>query len=116
MSGLMNVDSAPSTCLDIANKYVALGWSLAPMDSGTKGPNRVGWNLPANLIQTPQQAIESFGGAARNMGLVHRPSGTCAIDVDNEAWARHILEQFGIDYDDVMGRGLRIVSKANRDK
>lgn len=96
--------------------YVKRGWSLVMMPMKTKGPNHPGWNSPSELVDTPEKAIKKLGSGPQNMGLVHQPSGTGAIDVDDEAWARVILEEFGLDYDEIMDFGLRIQSKSNRDK
>ena len=86
------------------------------MPMRTKGPNYPGWNAPSELVNTPERAIKKFSQGPQNMGVVHQPSGTGAIDVDDEQWARFILAEFGVDYDEMMDVGLRIRSKANRDK
>lgn len=86
------------------------------MPMRTKGPTHPGWNAPSELVNTPERAIKKFAQGPQNMGVVHQPSGTGAIDIDDEAWARHILEEFGLDYDELMDFGMRIRSKANRDK
>lgn len=102
--------------IEHAFAYVQRGWSLVMMPMGTKGPNHPGWNAPSELVNTPDKIIKKLSQGLQNMGLVHQPSGTGAIDVDDEAWARYILEEFGLDYDEVMDVGMRIRSKANRDK
>lgn len=102
--------------IEHAFAYVQRGWSLVMMPMRTKGPNHPGWNAPSELVNTPDKIIKKLAQGLQNMGLVHQPSGTGAIDVDDEAWARHILEEFGLDYDEVMDFGMRIRSKANRDK
>ena len=86
------------------------------MPMKTKGPTHPGWNAPSELVNTPDRVIKKLAQGLQNMGLVHQPSGTGAIDVDDESWARHILEEFGLDYDEIMDFGMRIRSKANRDK
>lgn len=87
------------------------------MPMRTKGPTHPAWNSPSELVNTPDRALKKFAAAGpQNMGLVHQPSGTGAIDVDDEAWARVIVDEFGLDYDELMGAGLRIISKAGRDK
>ena len=86
------------------------------MPMRTKGPNHPGWNAPSEMVNTPELAIKRFSRGPQNMGVVHQPSGTGAIDVDDEAWSRFIFEEFGLDYDEVMDVGMRIRSKANRDK
>ncbi len=96
--------------------YLQPGWKLVMMDHGTKGPTHAGWNTPSELVDTLERAIDRLNTGPQNMGLVHKASGTGAVDVDDEAWSRHILDTFGIDYDDLMGRSMRIWSKPNRDK
>jgi hypothetical protein len=96
--------------------YIQRGWSLVMMPMKTKGPTNPGWNAPSQLVDTPDKVIKKLAQGLQNMGLVHQPSGTGAIDIDDEAWARYIFEEFGIDYDEVMDWGMRIRSKANRDK
>ena len=102
--------------IEHAFAYMQKGWNLVMMPMRTKGPNHPGWNAPSELVNTPERAIHRLSQGPQNMGLVHQPSGTGAIDVDDEAWARHILEEFGLDYDEIMDFGMRIRSKANRDK
>lgn len=104
------------TQIEHAFAYVQRGWNLVMMPMKTKGPNHPGWNAPSELVNTPDRIIKKLAQGPQNMGLVHQPSGTGALDVDDEAWARHILEEFGLDYDEIMDFGLRIQSKANRDK
>jgi hypothetical protein len=96
--------------------YIQRGWSLVMMPMRTKGPNHPGWNSPGELVNTPERAIQKFTHGPQNMGLVHNASGTGALDVDDEAWARHIFDEFGLDYDEILDWGLRIRSKPNRDK
>ena len=86
------------------------------MPMKTKGPNHPGWNAPSELVNTPDRIISKLAQGPQNMGLVHQPSGTGALDIDDEAWARFIFDEFGIDYDEIMDLGMRIRSKANRDK
>ena len=102
--------------IEHAFAYVQRGWSLVMMPMRTKGPNHPGWNAPSELVNSPDRIIKKLAQGLQNMGLVHQPSGTGAIDVDDEAWARVILEEFGLDYDEIMDFGMRIRSKANRDK
>jgi hypothetical protein len=96
--------------------YIQQGWNLVMMPMRTKGPNHPGWNAPSELVNTPEKAIKKFSQGPQNMGLVHNASGTGALDVDDEAWARYIFDEFGIDYDEILDWGMRIRSKANRDK
>lgn len=111
-----NLTPEQRTQIEHAFAYVQRGWSLVMMPMRTKGPNHPGWNAPSELVNTPDKIVKKLAQGLQNMGLVHQPSGTGALDVDDEAWARHILEEFGLDYDEVMDFGMRIRSKANRDK
>lgn len=96
--------------------YLALGWKLVPIPSGRKGPDTGDWNVAHNLIATPAQLAAALQQGPINLGLCHQPSGTCAIDVDHVEYTRLIFDEFGIDYDDIIGRGLRIFSREGRDK
>jgi|GEM_PF-1683480 len=111
-----NLTSEQRGQIDHAHAYVQRGWSLVMMPMKSKGPNHPGWNSPSELVNSPERVTNKLATGLQNMGLVHQPSGTGALDVDDEAWARVILEEFGLDYDEIMDIGLRIRSKANRDK
>ena len=50
------------------------------------------------------------------MGLLHGPSGTCALDVDNVAHTRLIFEALGIDYDAIIASAPKIVGRPDRGK
>lgn len=105
--------------LEHALAYLQQGWKLVMMPTGSKGPTgeaAMGWNSPSALIDSPEKAVARLAHGPQNMGLVHQPSGTVSIDVDDEAWARHILEQFGLDYDAIIAAGMRIKSREGRDK
>lgn len=105
-----------TTLIDHAMAYIGMGWNLVVMPHGSKGPKQQGWNTPAELVNTADRAQMLMSNGPVNMGLVHQPSGTCAIDIDDEAWARHVLAEFGIDMDDLLGMGPRILSKEGRAK
>jgi hypothetical protein len=102
--------------IEHAFAYIQRGWNLVMMPMKTKGPTHPGWNSPSELVNSPERVVKKLASGLQNMGLVHQPSGTGAIDVDDEAWARVIVEEFGLDYDEFMDFGMRIHSKANRDK
>lgn len=102
-----------------AEFYLNLGWHLTFFQPGTKGPSgpsSVGWNTPRELVTTIDRAQAKLAGGPMNMGLCHLPSGTISLDVDDESWTRVIFDEFGIDYDAVLGSGMRIKSKSGRDK
>lgn len=111
------LDKAES--LKWAEYYLSLGWHLTFFTPGTKGPTgpqSVGWNTPRELVTTQERAQAKLANGSMNMGLCHLPSGTVSLDVDDEAWTRFIFDEFGIDYDALLGSGMRIKSKAGRDK
>jgi hypothetical protein len=113
---------APSTStpqftqLASATSYVALGFQLVPIPYGTKGPNRADWNVDENLVKTHDAVTREFGGRPMNMGIQHKASGTVAIDIDDVETTKKIFDHFGIDYDGMVDKGMRIYSKQNRDK
>lgn len=104
------------TQIEHALAYLQCGWSLVMIPYGSKGPKIAGWNTPAELVDTKEKAAHKLGFGPMNIGLVHKPSSTCAIDVDDEAWARVILDEVGLDLDEILAAGPRILSKAGRAK
>ena len=46
--------------------YIGWGWALVSIPSGSKGPQRKGWNLVENAITTPEDAAALTG----NVGLL----------------------------------------------
>lgn len=99
-----------------ALQYLQCAWSLVMIPYGSKGPKQAGWNTASELVDTKEKAAHKLGGGLMNMGLVHKPSGTCAIDVDDEAWTRVIFDEIGLDLDDILAAGPRILSKSGRAK
>lgn len=108
---------ADASGLASARAYVKLKWALVPIPLGQKGPNGSDWNRPENIVNTMERCEAAFGHGPMNMGLVHEYSGTVAIDVDDEAWTRVVLEEFGVDLDALLAGGPRITSgRAGRHK
>ena len=91
-------------------------FKMVRIPRGQKSPSDNAWNTPEELIGTEERLAECLSNGPINIGLCHEQSGTCAIDVDDEAWTRVVFEEFGLDYDAIMKAGLRIWSKENRDK
>jgi hypothetical protein len=75
-----------------AADYCKAGWALVPIELGTKGPKRKGWNTRARCLTDPEVAAEWQG----NLGLAHAYSGTCAVDVDELEGAANWLLMRGI--------------------
>lgn len=75
-------------------EYVAAGFALVPVARGKKYPTARDWQLEANAIRTEERAATLAGC---NIGLAHRWSGTCAIDVDKYQEANAWLTERGID-------------------
>lgn len=71
--------------------YKALGWSLVPIPTGTKGPNTKGWNLAENCHLPPGWTWTG------NVGLAHAFSGTAALDLDRLDDAAKYLLGHGVD-------------------
>jgi hypothetical protein len=102
--------------LNAATIYTRLGFALTPIPYGGKGPTIAGWNELERLVRDEDEAKRIFGGRPTNMGVQHQASGTCAIDIDDAETTRMIFESFGLDYDGMVHKGMRIYSKPNRDK
>lgn len=94
-----------------------LGWYLVAIPAGTKGPTSFGWQKPERAISDPEQAKAYFEqNPTHNVGLLHGPSGTCAIDVDHVENTRIIFEGMGIDYDEIINSAPRIIGRQDRAK
>lgn len=84
---------------NITGEYLRAGLALVPIPSGTKGPTAPGWNLRANCITDPADAHRLAG---LNVGLAHRYSGTCSVDIDDEEQATPWLASHGIAIADLV--------------
>ena len=106
------------TPADWGEAYCArLGWYLVAIPAGTKGPTQFGWQKPERALSDPGQARDYFeANPSHNMGLLHGPSRTCAIDIDHVENTRLIFEDFGIDFDALMASAPRIVGRPDRGK
>jgi len=103
--------------LDQAIAYIAMGWALCSIDYGTKGPKTPGWNKTGAFIDTREAAISSFNRNPENgIGLIHGPSGTCAIDIDDVECFMRILAEFAIDGEALLAGAPRIIGREGRDK
>ena len=75
-------------------EYAAHGWLLCAIDAGKKAPTYAGWQTRAKAAEV-SAAAAGLDGA----GLLHAYSGTCALDIDNLAFARPWLAERGVDVD-----------------
>ena len=73
--------------------YVRAGLALVPIPRGSKGPTLAGWQTEQGAIRDETAAAKLNGG---NIGLAHRWSGTCCIDVDDFEIATAWLQERGI--------------------
>jgi hypothetical protein len=78
----------------ITIEYVRHGLALVPLARGKKGPHGRGWQHEESAIRDEERAARLEGC---NVGLAHRWSGTCAIDVDDYPQAEAWLADRGID-------------------
>jgi hypothetical protein len=96
--------------------YVRAGFALVPIPLGSKGPRTKNWNLEESAVRDEARA-EQLNDC--NIGLAHRWSGTCAVDVDDfqraDPWfAAHGIDlQALLDTDDAV---LIVSGKPNRTK
>ena len=93
-----------------------LGWSLVPIPAGSKAPTQLGWQTPERAITTAAEAVKYYtANPTHNMGLLHGPSGTATLDVDNVEHTKMIFANLGIDYASMM-KGLGIEGRPDRGK
>jgi hypothetical protein len=101
---------------EYAARYAALGWHLVPIPAGSKAPQILGWQRPEKSLKGQAAATYWERNPTHNMGLLHEPSGTCALDIDHVENTRLIFEDFGIDYKAIMASAPRIVGRLDRGK
>ena len=90
-----------------AKNYMKKGWALCAIPPNSKAPSGIGWQKKGATLA---QCID-------NIGLIHRLSGTCAIDIDNLKHSRTALEAIGVDMDALLDEGVQISSgRDNRAK
>lgn len=99
-----------SSAHDYAKSYAELGWSLVHIPAGKKAPTTFGWQTKAT---PPDHWIDN---PTHNMGLLHGPSGTCALDIDSMPNMRILCEALGIDLDAILASAPRIVGRPDRGK
>ncbi|HEX9592447.1 MAG TPA: bifunctional DNA primase/polymerase, partial [bacterium] len=85
---------------------------------GTKGPRGKAWNKPGRYVTNPAKAREVWGRKpSYGIGVVHAPSGTCALDVDHVEHTRQVFAELGIDYENLLDGGApRWRGRPDRDK
>lgn len=96
--------------------YLQRGWWLVAIPDGSKAPRTEDWNTVSELIDTPDKLVDRLARGAINIGLYHKESMTVAFDVDHEPLTRVMFEEFGLDYQAIVGAGMRIWSREGRDK
>lgn len=105
----MTISNLSSTH-DYAKAYAELGWSLVHIPAGKKAPTTFGWQTKAT---PPDHWIDN---PTHNMGLLHGPSGTCALDIDSMPNMRILCDALGIDLDAILASAPRIVGRSDRGK
>jgi hypothetical protein len=110
-----SIRPASADAIDHAIAYIALGWKLCRIVRGTKGPNDTEWAGPRMLIDSAEKATAMIG-PQHGIGLVHGPSGTCAIDVDHLEYFDAILAEFGFDRATLFAGAPQITGRPGRAK
>ena len=101
-----------TTMMEWAKEYIGIGWKLAALRPGSKGPYQNGWqNLDVGVGHW--RACPDDG-----MGVILGPSGLASIDVDEMNSAKAALSALGIDLDGLLSApdAVRIVSREGRAK
>lgn len=83
-----------------AGEYVAAGLAIVPIPRGRKGPVAREWQTQTGAIRTVEAAARLNGC---NLGLAHRWSGTCAVDIDDLDAARMWFAAQGLDVQRLLG-------------
>lgn len=92
----------PSKIVDAAREYEAAGWVLTPINYAEKGPTLKNWQYRRDPIPDLWQG---------NIGIMHGPSGTGGIDIDQlEAAKAWLFLEHGVDLDFYLQRDVQISS------
>lgn len=103
------------TSADHARRYCGIGWHLVPIPAGSKAPTTFGWQNRG--IACPDEAAKYWtDNPSHNMGLLHGPSNTCALDIDDMSAMRILCDGLGIDLDAILASAPRIVGRPDRGK
>lgn len=88
----------PPPQMDPVAHYLDLGWALVPVPAGGKRPAGKGWqHAPVTTLEAARTVWRP--GQGLGVGLLHGASGTAALDLDHEAFARTALGSVGVDLD-----------------
>lgn len=114
----MNIMTRPQSRADMIARYCAdHGFYLVAIPAGSKAPKGFGWQRPEQAICTAEAALDYWTrNPGHNVGLLHAPSGTAALDVDHVENTRIIFSELGIDYDAIMSSAPRIIGRKDRGK
>ena len=90
-----------------AIQYIQNNLILVPIEEGTKGPTRTGWQMFDRCVSHVDQVNGHIGG----WGLAHAYSRTMALDIDD--WARAVawFAGFGVDLRELFHRGDAVIIK-----
>jgi putative DNA primase/helicase len=85
-----------------AERYTELGLALTWTPPGEKGPRHQGWNLEANSIRQPREALKFWQlHPEYGIGALLQFSGLVSLDIDNVEHSRTIFAHFGLDLDEL---------------
>jgi|GEM_PF-409520 len=91
--------------------------ALVLIPPGTKGPRTNGWNKPGGYITAANTARKMWSRKPdHGIGVVHEPSRTCCIDVDDVELTRKVFAELGWDYDALFAGAPLWHGRADRDK
>jgi len=90
---------------------------VVPIPPGKKGPIGRGWNTPGHYATTVAEVERLWRGRESwGVGLVHAPSGSCALDVDHVEHTRTVFAELGVAYDEILDGAPRLRGNPERDK
>ena len=83
--------TVPKTVKEYAAEYIAAGFKLCAITKGYKAPLEDDWEKPENY-----KGVDDFK-PGEGIGLVHGPSNTCTVDLDNLLQAAPYFMSHGVD-------------------
>jgi hypothetical protein len=85
---------SPQSSLEAAEMYVSQGLVVVPIPYGSKAPKTPDWQHQS--IDDVAKAKAIFA-TPYNIGLNHKLSGTCCLDIDDDPASREVFTAIGLD-------------------
>ncbi|MCG8047131.1 MAG: DUF3987 domain-containing protein [Candidatus Thiodiazotropha endolucinida] len=95
---------------NLIDAYIKHGWHIIAIDPFSKRPQSKQWNRPGSRLTSANQLPDQCG-----VGLCHAFSGTMCLDIDNVKYAKALLNDHGIDLNQLLSDPNAVILDSTRD-